>query len=293
MGSPTIFQGTRVKVLNSGGFTFQDGHVDWFGSGSPEGVVTAPPGSTYKDTNDPSTYYLKETGTGNTGWVALAKATNIPVAVEDVLPVTINGQTVFTLSNTPISSAAFQLFLNGQLRRNGIDYTQVGTTLTWLDPAGLTLLTTDELIANYNNVSTGLLKQVWFEGANYDVNIGNYRAQAIGATGAQRFTFHIPDDFNTLIKLAFIVIPAIGAAGAGRDIDLFSDYAAIGEIYNNHTESDTTSTYDFTGTANQITEFNVTHLFNNLSPDDTAGIFVDHNGIGGTINYLGIHMIYV
>lgn len=40
------------------------------GAGSPEGVETADPGYTYYNTTDGS-YWVKETGTGNTGWVQL------------------------------------------------------------------------------------------------------------------------------------------------------------------------------------------------------------------------------
>ena len=42
------------------------------GSGSPEGVVTAAPGSMYTNTagGAGATLYVKESGTGNTGWVA-------------------------------------------------------------------------------------------------------------------------------------------------------------------------------------------------------------------------------
>ena len=69
--------------------------------------------------------------------------------IEDVLPVTSNGQTVFSLSSFPASNDGFTLNLNGVLRLRDTDYTQVGTVLTWLDPAGETLVTTDELIAGY------------------------------------------------------------------------------------------------------------------------------------------------
>jgi hypothetical protein len=43
-----------------------------FGSGSPEGSVTAPVGSTYQrqDGGAGTSFYVKESGTGNTGWVA-------------------------------------------------------------------------------------------------------------------------------------------------------------------------------------------------------------------------------
>ncbi len=39
------------------------------GSGEPEGVVTAPAGSTYLDT-DTNMFYVKATGSGDTGWVS-------------------------------------------------------------------------------------------------------------------------------------------------------------------------------------------------------------------------------
>lgn len=45
---------------------------DLFGNGSPEGSVTAGIGSTYRrlDGGASSSFYVKETGTGNTGWIA-------------------------------------------------------------------------------------------------------------------------------------------------------------------------------------------------------------------------------
>lgn len=44
---------------------------DLFGPGSPEGVVAAPVGSTWKRTDGGAgtSFYVKETGTGNTGWI--------------------------------------------------------------------------------------------------------------------------------------------------------------------------------------------------------------------------------
>lgn len=50
-----------------------DGEVIWTsGSGTPEGVVTAPVGSLFSRTDGGSgtSLYVKESGTGNTGWVA-------------------------------------------------------------------------------------------------------------------------------------------------------------------------------------------------------------------------------
>ncbi len=50
--------------IGSGGILIQAG------SGSPESVVTAPVGSLYLRTDSATTLYVKQTGTGNTGWVA-------------------------------------------------------------------------------------------------------------------------------------------------------------------------------------------------------------------------------
>jgi hypothetical protein len=47
------------------------GHWRW-GEGTPEGVVTAPVGVAFlrADGGAGTTFYVKESGTGNTGWVA-------------------------------------------------------------------------------------------------------------------------------------------------------------------------------------------------------------------------------
>jgi hypothetical protein len=58
---------TTPKVVWSGAV------IDLFGSGTPEGAITAAVGSVYRRTDGSSgtTLYLKESGSGNTGWVAL------------------------------------------------------------------------------------------------------------------------------------------------------------------------------------------------------------------------------
>ena len=217
---------------------------------------------------------------------------NIPHAVENVYAPTL-GQTVFTLSSAPSGAAAFSLYLNGQLRLRGTDYTQTGTTLTWLDPSGLTLLTTDELIARYNDTALTIpgTKTIFFQ-VEGDANLGSHRVQAIGATGAFRFEFKVPADFSSLIELTLIGIISAGAAGSGKDIDLASDYGTFGELYNEHSETDTGIVYDFTGLTDRITELDISSVFSSLAACDVCGVFVDHKGIGGTIYYAMIKMRY-
>lgn len=67
------FIGGRVRRTHSTEFRPGDGNPIWTsGSGTPEGVVTAPVGSLFTRTNGgaATTLYVKESGAGNTGWVA-------------------------------------------------------------------------------------------------------------------------------------------------------------------------------------------------------------------------------
>ena len=61
----TAFTGVATGTLT--------GRFDLYGSGSPESVITAPIGATWtrSDGSTSTTLYVKESGTGNTGWVAV------------------------------------------------------------------------------------------------------------------------------------------------------------------------------------------------------------------------------
>lgn len=123
-------------------------------------------------------------------------------------------------------------------------------------------------------------------------NRGDHRVVSIGATGANRFNFAVPDDFGTLTSLELVGIPMAGAAGASKDIDLFSDYGAIGENFAAHSESDTTTLYDFTGDTDLFISIDLSVVFSSLAAGDFCGCQVDHNSIGGGIDYKLIKMVY-
>ncbi|HMC00007.1 MAG TPA: hypothetical protein VKN14_03110, partial [Flavobacteriaceae bacterium] len=61
--------------------------------------------------------------------------------IQETIAVTINGQTSFTLSETPYSTSLVEMFVNGIKQQNGIVYTVSGTTVTYAGT--VTLLTTD------------------------------------------------------------------------------------------------------------------------------------------------------
>lgn len=64
--------GLDVRLADDSGFAPQQDLYRRFGSGSPESVVTAPVGAVYHRTDGGAgtSFYVKESGAGNTGWVA-------------------------------------------------------------------------------------------------------------------------------------------------------------------------------------------------------------------------------
>lgn len=127
---------------------------------------------------------------------------------------------------------------------------------------------------------------------NTDANVGDFRVRSVGAAGNFRITFLVPHDFTSLVSIGLVGIPTAGAAGAARDIDIESDYATFGEIYNTNSETNTTITYNLTGTADRITSLDISSVFTGIAANDLCGFFFTHNAIGGTINYLGIVLRY-
>ena len=61
----------NFRTANDDGFIATQSLYQRFGSGTPEGVVTAPVGATYHRTDGGAgtSFYVKESGTGNTGWI--------------------------------------------------------------------------------------------------------------------------------------------------------------------------------------------------------------------------------
>ena len=62
----------QVRLADDSGFTFIEDLYRRVGSGSPEGVVTAPIGAIYHRTDGGAgtSFYVKESGTGSTGWIS-------------------------------------------------------------------------------------------------------------------------------------------------------------------------------------------------------------------------------
>lgn len=79
----------------------------------------------------------------NAGWVAKTNGPIQAVEVLQVLTISSNGQTVFTLSQAPTSPSISKVTLNGIMYDYLVDYTISGTTLTWT--SSIALETSDKL----------------------------------------------------------------------------------------------------------------------------------------------------
>lgn len=64
--------GNAIFTDAADGVQYQSGAKDLSGSGTPEAAITAPVGSTFRrsDGGAGTSFYVKESGSGNTGWVA-------------------------------------------------------------------------------------------------------------------------------------------------------------------------------------------------------------------------------
>lgn len=64
--------GAQLNLSVVAPITLSSGQLITAGAGTPEGAVTAPVGSLYLRSNGGAntTLYIKESGAGNTGWVA-------------------------------------------------------------------------------------------------------------------------------------------------------------------------------------------------------------------------------
>jgi len=122
-------------------------------------------------------------------------------------------------------------------------------------------------------------------------NEGSYRVRSVGSTGAWRFNFVVPDDFATLTELKLIGWPNAGAAGTGKPINMHSMNGAEGEQFDQHQFSLLATNYNL-GTQETIVGLNLAPAFPILDAGDYAGVEVDHQGIGGTMSYLGIRLRY-
>lgn len=126
-------------------------------------------------------------------------------------------------------------------------------------------------------------------------SLGDHAVNAVqkGYGQSIQIPFRVPDDFGSLVSLHVIAVPASGAALSSRNIDLSSDYGAVNEVYNQHSEANTTIVYDLSGRTNKFTALDVSSVFSAIAPGDYCGLTMTNGAnIGGVIYYVGLLLQY-
>ena len=126
-------------------------------------------------------------------------------------------------------------------------------------------------------------------GGNAAVDVGNHNTVGVGQNADANVSFHFPEDFDSIVHLEIVGIPV--NTFVDQNIDLLSDYGAVGELSTQHSGADTTSVYS--GVAGVLFSLDASAIFASAVADDFAGIKVNHQAIGTTINYIGLHMRYL
>lgn len=116
---------------------------------------------------------------------------------------------------------------------------------------------------------------------------GDYAVLEILTTGNDNVPFWIPSDFHELVSYDIIVIPETTKAAA--DVDLNSDYGAVGESETIHSESNTAITYNWT--AGQKFAADSSSVLSAIAADDDGGINWKNNTTG-VVNILWTEMVY-
>ena len=119
--------------------------------------------------------------------------------------------------------------------------------------------------------------------------VGDHVGANVVANGDGNIEFYVPPDFHKIVSAHVLIIASQSHAAA--DIDLDTDYAFPGEVYNTNSESDNTITYPIT--LNQITELDVSSVLTGILAGHTVGLLLTNNAVAGGYLILGFHLSYL
>lgn len=164
-----------------------------------------------------------------------------------------------------------------------------GTQIFWNDGGGDRIYFMTSAAGPVEFKLPGLVSDAFFP-CDQPNNEDSYEVDNVGGTGRKRLSFVAPADFDSLISLDAIVI-VDGPTGL-QDFDLISHYALAGEDKLLNSQTVVGHQIDFTGLGDQHYNFDISFMFPNLAAEHRCGMDINHKGIGGALDYLGIVMKY-
>lgn len=135
--APNYITTNIVNDTTSGPGTSINGVTKIVGTGSPEGVITAAVGSTFSRTNGGAgtTYYIKESGSGNTGWVPAASLVSPPFTGIPTAPTASVGTNTTQLATTAYTDRAAGYLQTVIATAGSSTLAQIKQNLVTIDPA--------------------------------------------------------------------------------------------------------------------------------------------------------------
>jgi len=152
----------------------------------------------------------------------------------------------------------------------------------------------------YNNLRTdALTRTVWGQFAvsstGYSYTNGNksfLTAKCNTDAGYEEVltSLCIPADFGSISSAVVVVIPDANT-NTSWDVDIVVHYATADEAYTTHSDSDTSTTYDWSTDDNKIKEIDISGLLGSLAAGDYLGVEVDNNE-SDILRCLGVKIEY-
>lgn len=193
------------------------------------------------------------------------------------------------------------LFAVDDIEAGGLFYTEEGLLDQYLAAAvpisesGETALdtTAQSIVGGINEVYAmasggGATKEEFWptEASSTYGNYGDHKVWNLANSANWYHSFYIPHDFSSITELVVVIIPINTTSGY---INIYSDYGAVGEDYQNHTQqalSESIST-----TTDQIYEIDISSIFSSAAAGDHCGIRI--NNVSGNSFYVkGVRLKY-
>lgn len=113
-------------------------------------------------------------------------------------------------------------------------------------------------------------------------------ARCLNADDEAYVSFKVPDDFASIDSALLVVI--VRATQGAADWDISSDYGAVGEAFDIHSESDTATTYNVTN--DQKFGIDISGILSSLAAGDYVGIKLIQKDAAHDVYVLGVHFKY-